>query len=66
MKIVTYVRDLDLVSFLQMFSKCFNEVLGGDILDGVTVLVNEGEVLLKALVRTDTPIRDLLPLLLRL
>ena len=56
LKIITYVRDLDLVSFLQMFSKCFNEVLGGDVLDGVSVLVDEGEVLLKALVRPDTPI----------
>lgn len=41
-----------------MFSKCFDEVLGGDILHGVSVLVDEGEVLLKALVKTDTPIRD--------
>jgi hypothetical protein len=39
-----------------MFSKCFNEILGGDVFDGVSVLVNEGEVLLKALVRPDTPI----------
>jgi len=39
-----------------MFSKCFNEILGGDVLDGVSVLVDEGEVLLKALVRPDTPI----------
>ena len=56
MKIITYIRDLDLVSFLQMFSKCFNEFLGRYILDGVSVSVNKGEVLLKALVKTDTPI----------
>jgi len=56
LKIITYIRDLDLVSFLQMFSKCFNEFLGRYILDGVSVSVNKGEVLLKALVKTDTPI----------
>jgi len=49
-----------------MFSKCFDEFLGRDILDGVSVSVDKGEVLLKALVKTDTPIRDLLPLLSRL
>ena len=47
---VTYVGDLDLVTFLQMLRECRDEFCGGDVLDGVSVLVNEGEVLLKTLV----------------
>jgi hypothetical protein len=49
-----------------VFSKGFNEVLGGDVLNGVAVFVDEGDVLLKSLVKPNTPISNLLPLLLRL
>jgi hypothetical protein len=49
--LITYVRDLDLVTLLQMFSKCFNEVLGRDVFNSVSVLVNKGDVLLKAPVK---------------
>jgi len=46
-KWVTYIRDLDLVTFLQMLSECVDEFRSSYVLDGVSVLVNEGEVLLK-------------------
>ena len=42
----TYSEDLDLVSLFEVLSECFDESFSGDVLDGVTVLVNEGEVLL--------------------
>jgi len=56
----TYSKDLDFVSLLQMLSECFDECLGGHVLDGVTVLVNEGEVLLQDLV--SQPTRQIGPL----
>ena len=64
----TYSKDLDLVSLFQMLSECFDECLGGHVLDGVTVLVNEGEVLLQDLVSQPTRRRGehLLPYLARL
>ncbi len=43
----TYIRDLDLVTFLQMLSECVDEFTCGYVLDCVSVLVNEGEVCLK-------------------
>jgi hypothetical protein len=43
----TYVGDLDLVTFLQMLSELGDEISGRYVFDGVSVLVNEGEVLLK-------------------
>ncbi len=48
--VVTYVGDLDLVTFLQMLRECRDEFCSRDVLDGVSVLINESEVLLKTLV----------------
>jgi hypothetical protein len=43
----SYLWDLDLVSLLEVLGKGLNEVLGGDILNGGSYGVDEGEVLLK-------------------
>ena len=63
----TYSEDLDLVSLFEVLSECFDESFSGDVLDGVTVLVNEGEVLLQELVSQLTlQWGHLLPFLARL
>lgn len=43
----TYVLVLDPVTILQMLSESGDEISGWHVLDGVSVSINEGEVLLK-------------------
>ena len=50
MKVVTYVRHLNLVTLLQMISEYFDELEGGDVFHSVYVSVDKRQVLLQSLV----------------
>ena len=48
MRVITYVRHLNLVSLLQMISEYFDELEGGDVFHSVYVSVDQRQVLLKS------------------
>ena len=60
MKVVTYVRHLNLVTLLQMISEYFDELEGGDVFHSVYVSVDQRQVLLKSR-RQHGSLKDLPP-----